>query len=237
MAYTKQNFEDGQVLNAEHLNKMEEGIAAPDWDQMVNRPFGDVLTTLYEGTNLEPELSDGAYMLSETVDFSFVEGNQYTVVIDGVEYVSDVSMVFGLMPVIGNPVVVGGEDNGQTFAGFVDGGTFSFVSFNNFNTLSISTVLPKKIDERYLYTEPVIWIAWSDGYLYVGNASDINNRLTLSQLKSVYDHGRRIHVSLNNALCTPIIVDTRGDYGDVAIIGDAAEFSLKRYKTAEYTAS
>ena len=40
MAYTKQNFEDGQTLKAEHLNKMEEGIAAPDWDQMVNRPFG-----------------------------------------------------------------------------------------------------------------------------------------------------------------------------------------------------
>ena len=26
MAYTKQNFEDGQTLKAEHLNKMEEGI-------------------------------------------------------------------------------------------------------------------------------------------------------------------------------------------------------------------
>ena len=26
MAYTKQNFEDGQVLTAEHLNNMERGI-------------------------------------------------------------------------------------------------------------------------------------------------------------------------------------------------------------------
>lgn len=27
MKYTKQNFKDGQVLNAEHLNKIETGLA------------------------------------------------------------------------------------------------------------------------------------------------------------------------------------------------------------------
>lgn len=56
MAYTKQDFEDGQVLTAEHLNNMEQGIedagTQPDWNQtdetaadfIKNKPFGDTPT-------------------------------------------------------------------------------------------------------------------------------------------------------------------------------------------------
>ena len=42
MAYTKQNFENGQILTAEQLNHMEQGIAAPDWHDVTNKPFYDL---------------------------------------------------------------------------------------------------------------------------------------------------------------------------------------------------
>lgn len=32
MAYTKQNFKDGQILKAEHLNKIEDGIITLEQD-------------------------------------------------------------------------------------------------------------------------------------------------------------------------------------------------------------
>lgn len=50
MAYTKQNFEDGQVLTAEHLNKMEQGIAdAADYNKLENRPFVENHTIEWDG--------------------------------------------------------------------------------------------------------------------------------------------------------------------------------------------
>ena len=47
MTYEKQNFEDGQVLTAEHLNHMEQGIedannkeSVTSWNDLTDRPFG-----------------------------------------------------------------------------------------------------------------------------------------------------------------------------------------------------
>lgn len=60
MAYTKQNFEDGQVLNAEHLNKMEEGIE--DVSKIVLREKSDTLT--WDG-NIEGKLSVTVYENTE----------------------------------------------------------------------------------------------------------------------------------------------------------------------------
>lgn len=46
MAYTKQNFEDGQVLNAEHLNHMEQGIEQLSGEiaDLIVKQGGDTLT-------------------------------------------------------------------------------------------------------------------------------------------------------------------------------------------------
>lgn len=52
MAYTKQNFEDGQILKAEHLNNMEQGIE--DVSKIVLREKSDTLT--WDG-NTEGKLS------------------------------------------------------------------------------------------------------------------------------------------------------------------------------------
>lgn len=116
MAYTKQNFEDGQTLKAEHLNKMEEGIAAPDWDQMVNRPFG---ITTYSGDIL-PEAEteyhaaqDFAFVAGELVAMPVV-GNTYTVWWDGTAYDCVAAVIDGAI-VLGNKGIEGGESTGEPF--------------------------------------------------------------------------------------------------------------------------
>lgn len=69
MAYTKQNFENGQILTAEQLNHMEQGIAAPDWNDMTNKPFttvaGDTLT--WNGNTEGLETFDGMYKVADNV--------------------------------------------------------------------------------------------------------------------------------------------------------------------------
>ena len=42
MAYNKQNFLDGQVLKAEHLNHMEEGFENLSWNDLKHKPFGSI---------------------------------------------------------------------------------------------------------------------------------------------------------------------------------------------------
>lgn len=52
MAYERQNFANGQVLTAEQLNYMEEGIAANDWtEDKKSALVADVLAALpvYQG--------------------------------------------------------------------------------------------------------------------------------------------------------------------------------------------
>ena len=44
MAYTKQNFIDGQVLKAEHLNKIEQGIVNNENEIANKQPKGNYLT-------------------------------------------------------------------------------------------------------------------------------------------------------------------------------------------------
>ena len=51
MAYVKQNFTDGQVLTAEHLNRMERGIAEKDVSYYLVSGSTDALTL--ENTNTE----------------------------------------------------------------------------------------------------------------------------------------------------------------------------------------
>lgn len=74
MAYTKQNFEDGQVLNAEHLNKMEDGIVNQSWNDLKDKPFV-VVNLSFETMKLdktpaellEINISGGAALFSMTM--------------------------------------------------------------------------------------------------------------------------------------------------------------------------
>lgn len=54
MSYTKQNFSAGQILKAEHLNHIEEGIAKVEQqiptDDHINELIEDVLGVIEDGS-------------------------------------------------------------------------------------------------------------------------------------------------------------------------------------------
>lgn len=98
MAYTKQNFEDGQVLNAEHLNKMEEGIADvsnkvanADWEQgfdtnpsyIKNKPFQDAWSPVV----LDEVLAFDGGMAPAVFRLRLQVGNTYTIRYGGETYI------------------------------------------------------------------------------------------------------------------------------------------------------
>lgn len=63
MAYTKQNFEDGQVLKAEHLNNIEEGIVnhAHKFSSLTSKPTtlsGYGITDAYNMSSIDSMLSE-----------------------------------------------------------------------------------------------------------------------------------------------------------------------------------
>ena len=63
MSYNKQNFENGQVLKAEHLNHIEDGIANQSWNDLKDKPFGDGYgdTVTFDG-NGEGKVNVGGMM-------------------------------------------------------------------------------------------------------------------------------------------------------------------------------
>lgn len=133
MAYECQNFKDGQVLTAQCLNKMEKGIEEAcktgGADFAENDPNGEGYIknrTHYSewvDTVLFPEqtitISGNQYMAPGLM--GLVVGETYTVVWNGLSYtcVAENNVVAGTnVPcvAIGNPVFVGGANNGMPFA-------------------------------------------------------------------------------------------------------------------------
>lgn len=85
MAYTKQSFEDGQVLTAEHLNHMEQGIAAPDWNDVTNRPFYSEQTVIVERQTVDLVDQGGGYMATFECSIPLSVGDAITVNFNGTE--------------------------------------------------------------------------------------------------------------------------------------------------------
>lgn len=81
MAYTKQNFENGQILTAEQLNHMEQGISAPDWHDMTNKPFYDIEPWIPPVTLPEP----GAERM-KILGHMIKENTKYVVNFNGTDY-------------------------------------------------------------------------------------------------------------------------------------------------------
>ena len=92
MAYTKQNFENGQILTAEQLNHMEQGIAAPDWDDVTNKPFYDIEPWIPPVTLPEPgeeEMIIRNHMISASATDKVCwikENTKYVVNFNGTDY-------------------------------------------------------------------------------------------------------------------------------------------------------
>lgn len=127
---------------------------ASSWNDLTDKPFGSSEAVLWEHPNMPMQLVDGFYMYTETVDFDIVPGNQYTVVLDGIAYNSDVYLLYDIVPYIGNPMYMGFEDNGLPFfiAKGMSGAETDVIlaSEFDFDSISVTEVANKKLDEKFI---------------------------------------------------------------------------------------
>lgn len=242
MAYTKQNFEDGQVLTAEHLNNMERGIedasVQSDWNQtdaaaadfIKNKPFGDVAVTLIEEQTCTPVPDDTTPVISVKAPGI---GSTAQVVFNGTSFDCIVYAVEGL-PAVGNMSLLSGEnDTGEPFllAWLDDQTTMCFVAdyasdfvikADGFAVLKLN---PKYMDTcTYFYAHGV-----ADGYLYtdlmcttMATASDVYTALLFGP----------VVVNVYGALFfTPIMASMTE--GSVRLLVSTSEADFVLY-TAEY---
>lgn len=226
--------------------------AQADWNQtdetaadfIKNKPFGEFQTVLYEGTDLAPMDEEGAYVL-ELPTFEIVEGYTYSVVIDGVKYATESVPIYGVFYIVGNPSIMGGDDNGLPFVCMLNadtGTSMIFVAFVPFTSLTISTIEVHKIDEKYIPTEVIILYrnntgSTNDPYLYRENTGAESDRVTLDELRSFVESGRTIYVDINTAWYQPVYINVSKteNYGRVKVIGNTDDFACITYYTAEYT--
>lgn len=92
------------------------------WENVTDRPFGYETVTIFEGTFQDTLVDNdgdgvndawsGEMFLEDTSDANLVVGQTYTYTWGGKEYTSE-CFVYDTIPVIGNPVVIGGTDDGS----------------------------------------------------------------------------------------------------------------------------
>lgn len=212
----------------------------PDWNQIANKPFEDMEVVLYDKVGIVPVEEDGAYVIQEPSDLQFVYGNQYIFAFDGVEYTTDVFLLYGRPFGVGNPALMGsGDDNGLPFVAIVYDGNLVISCLSHFNSLSISVIEAKKIDERYLPGAIILYrnngeSGNTDPYLYKKNTGNESDRLTSVELYQFVNSGRTIYVNVNGILMTPVQINL-GEFARVTIFTGTTGSLTNSYYTAEYT--
>lgn len=167
MAYTKQNFEDGQVLTAEHLNNMEQGIAAPDWDDMTNRPFYTEEVEVLPEMVVLVEGGQGVIAAELTLE----DGVSYVITFNGVKYQRTAVFIAGFgLTSVGNLGITGlGEDTGEPFVIATTGGQVMIGVADTAATsctASLAVEAVKTIPDKYL---PYAMAAASDTLYWDGS--------------------------------------------------------------------
>lgn len=212
-----------------------------DWNQndetqpdfLKNKPFGDVPTVLYEGTNLSPENDDGAYLL-ETPIIEIIEGESYSVVLDGIEYVAEGTRVQGVYVIVGNPGIVGGEDNGLPFVWVhnPEYGLMMFLTFAPFTSLCISADNAKKISAKYYDVQAVFYA--KTPYIY----KDLARTITATK-QDVLDVVNKMPIVIDCGIgrAQAVYVGTSDDYAKIFFYANTTVDVISQYKlyTSEYT--
>ena len=166
MSYEKLGFVSGQILTAQHLNHMEDGIAnaggVTSWNDLTDKPFYSEVIT---GEILpETVVTESMMLLSQPLNL--IVGSIYTLIYNGiehkftaVEFAPEEGMSFICL---GNTSIFGGVDNSDVpfiLAVDVIGDSFGYAGATAIMSLDESTgytvsitgaEVVYKIDEKYL---------------------------------------------------------------------------------------
>ena len=180
MAYEKQNFTDGQVLNAEHLNKMEKGIA--NISKILTRTGSDTLNwkAVTEDT-ADPSLVVGPfYKISDAVVTlgDLANGGHISIPVEGgeVDFPADACEEIAPGIVVISGIFIGVEEDNAVLTGETEEDTLVFPTAGLYvytvYAMSDMTVTingytgfcEEKIDPKYLHGGGVLYT--DETYLY-----------------------------------------------------------------------
>ena len=240
MAYEKQNFEDGQVLTAEHLNKMEEELArAKSWNDLTDKPFGETYTVILEEQELT-QGADGEMIVPSLAPIQ--DGDELVVVYNGQSYACTafvyIELPTGVM--FGNLATLSEDlpDTGEPFLClFMEGAIILVPTGEAPPIVKISKAEITKIPEKYIPGKK-FYIKQSETPFYLYTDIDCQNKATIVDIPNTTDF--EIGLSSTQAVIQwyrPLCVDsnlkvaTQG-YAEVVVLGGGAFTSCY---TAEYT--
>ena len=259
MSYEKQNFTDGQVLNAEHLNKMEDGIINQSYNDLKDKPFGEMYgdTLVFDGnTDGLPNLYEMVFKVSDAIPtyndianggYLIVNGNMTPFSAEDFPYSDVVSpdgiIMAGMFAIV--PSEMAGVESEYFGVAFPEAGTYfaysadvgAFVTEFQINGYTEFLGL-KRLDRKYLVPTRAA-LLYSDGtYLHKEvNTSDASTILTIYELREIVFSGCAIYVSFNDVMLYPadaVRLDRDGGY--IAYY-DLAKSKTIFLHTAEYTPS
>lgn len=152
MSYTKQNFSNGQVLTADHMNKIDEALSREALQ------FGDETVFYLPETNLtfmSMEEMEGLYVTQIETVYPFVDGDIYVVNYNGKEYSCKCNLELGGIGNIG--VLSGGDDTGEPFVIATGTTPYMIISLqSDINvTLSITGTKAIPISVKYIPEEAI----------------------------------------------------------------------------------
>ena len=204
MLYEKLGFQKNQMLKAEHLNHMEEGIAncaSPSWNDIVDKP--SYLPVVETGL---VEILPETQLIADGNDFYFMEpiegidaGNTYLVTYNGIEYTcGSIEVKYGevVVVVLADPDLIANNtpsENGAPFTAMVvppeiaaDAGCGMLFNAGDGATevrlaiRCIADTYTKKLDNKCLD------LSW----LPVNNTTTVHEKMTVAHEAEICEGGR-----------------------------------------------
>ena len=221
MAYEKQNFTDGQVLNAEHLNKMEKGIA--DVSKILVRNGGDTLKwTAIAEEDIDPALmmgdlfyriSDARVTIGDLANGGHISIPAWGVDVDFtaeecIELAPGLVMACDMFVFVGEDNIVLEGAEGEEPLVFPEAGMFTFVDcvLGDFAiTINGYTGFGKeKIDPEYMSSLTIYANDTKDGcYLYKDRG--LTEKLPVSELPESTDFNICVGYVLDDGSYLPMV--------------------------------
>lgn len=126
------------------------GGGVSSWNDLTDKPFGDMVEVFPE-TAFQYVENLGAFVSPNA--FPLVVGYDYVVRWNGVDYpCTAINSTFNGYPcvMVGNPVAVGGENNGLPFAVVYTQGVLGAAPLDGSTSVTAGILAPKKLHEQYV---------------------------------------------------------------------------------------
>ena len=137
------------------------GGGVTSWNDLTDRPFGEVKETIIPQGEYVFEYIDGSGACMFPYSANLQVGDTASVHWDGTEYVTYISAVYGQI-MLGNLAIVGADDTGEPFCAIVTGDGLVVLDLVATETvtrsISVTATSTKKLDTKYVNAGITVYI-------------------------------------------------------------------------------